>query len=1039
MSRLGEKELIFFSKKAVFIFTALIFLLVSLFYFSSQAKGAINFQINFQGKLADSNGAAVSNGPYNAVFKLYTASSGGTAAWTETWDTTSRFASTVTGTAPTAGGTSVTYVNDSSETYITVGDSLYNNTTEDEVIVEAVNTTTNVITISPTAKAWASSDAITTRISTRSGYFSVRLGSITSLTSLDFNTDTYYLGIAIGSDSEMTPRRRIAAVPYAFNADKIDGFHATSSNLALANQIPVLDSNNNFVINQKIGVGTTTPLASLSVTASSTIGNAFVIADTANISKLTMSNSGVFSILSSATSTFSGPIAGTADGGGDFIISRGGAGSLILNPYGGNVAIGTSTSAQSKLDIFNSTSTNAVSQLRLSFSTTTFPTIASAIWAQATADAAWPVKGHHASVVYGGAMWIIGGSDDTTYANNTWFSSDGATWAQGTAAAPWAIRDSLSATVLFGKIYIMGGFNTGGGGTYYNDVWTSQDGITWTQITANANWGARYNHKSVSFNKRAWVIGGYNKTASAEANDVWWSSAGASWTQATANAAWSARERHAAVVFDNKIWIMGGYDGTNRLNDVWSSSDGVTWTQTIAGAGWSARENASAVVYDGQMWIIGGYTGTVNLNDVWHSNDGVNWVQAATNTPWSTRAAHTSLVFDGKIWVIGKGGTGISDNDVWQTSGKAADFFLNEDGNLSIASPKDINVQAGGNLYFTSVASSTTFYGGVDIDGHTVVRGGFCVTGGTACPAPISGRLFVDTAGTVADDPGDVFDLAERYPASEEVAPGDVVAVDLKSLVRASIKKADSSDQAVLGIVSSRPAMAINGTNVILGPGRQATSSEPLIALVGRVPVKASTENGLIQVGDRLTASSIPGVAMKMTGSGQSIGIALEALDSQDSINKILVFVNLGYNKLDVNGQTSLGDAVFSVNKFGQIQAGTDLNLGGFSIIDVAAIRGLKNKWSIDEEGVLTVKKVISEEVKTNRIEMEDALVPGKIYCVNIENGEWVKKEGLCPSIQSSDSADFLNNTGNVINLPTEISVDNSSTTGNTIVDGSGG
>ena len=42
------------------------------------------------------------------------------------------------------------------------------------------------------------------------------------------------------------------------------------------------------------------------------------------------------------------------------------------------------------------------------------------------------------------------------------------------------------------------------------------------------------------------------------------------------NAGFNARYNHQTVVFNNKMWVIGGYDGTFK-NDVWSSSDGFFW------------------------------------------------------------------------------------------------------------------------------------------------------------------------------------------------------------------------------------------------------------------------------------------------------------------------------------------------------------------------------------------------------------------------------------------------------------------------------
>jgi hypothetical protein len=64
------------------------------------------------------------------------------------------------------------------------------------------------------------------------------------------------------------------------------------------------------------------------------------------------------------------------------------------------------------------------------------------------------------------------------------------------------------------------------------------------------------------------LMGGYDNT-SAWYNDVWSSSDGVTWTQVIASAAFSPRAFHSAVVYNNRIWITGGFDGVNNLADVW--------------------------------------------------------------------------------------------------------------------------------------------------------------------------------------------------------------------------------------------------------------------------------------------------------------------------------------------------------------------------------------------------------------------------------------------------------------------------------------
>ncbi len=51
-----------------------------------EAAAGINQKINFQGKVANTNGTNVTNGNYDFIFRLYKASSGGASQWTETWN-----------------------------------------------------------------------------------------------------------------------------------------------------------------------------------------------------------------------------------------------------------------------------------------------------------------------------------------------------------------------------------------------------------------------------------------------------------------------------------------------------------------------------------------------------------------------------------------------------------------------------------------------------------------------------------------------------------------------------------------------------------------------------------------------------------------------------------------------------------------------------------------------------------------------------------------------------------------------------------------
>ena len=275
----------------------------------------------------------------------------------------------------------------------------------------------------------------------------------------------------------------------------------------------------------------------------------------------------------------------------------------------------------------------------------------------------WPARWGHTSVIFDGKMWVIGGGASSVR-NDVWSSEDGVTWTLETATVGWSARSQHSSVVFDGKLWVLGGGNNQT--STHGDVW-SFDGTAWTQVAAAAAWPTRYSHSSVVFDGKMWVLGGFRfNSGSVYLADVWSSSDGAIWMQATASPGWSGRSSHSSVVFNNKLWVIGGWDGSNYLNDVWSSEDGVTWTKATASAPWSARWYHSSVVFNNKLWVIGGSDGSNYLDDVWSSSDGTNWTEETPADAWSGRNGHSSVVFDDYVWVLG-GQVGVNSyhNDVW--------------------------------------------------------------------------------------------------------------------------------------------------------------------------------------------------------------------------------------------------------------------------------------------------------------------------------------------------------------------------------------
>jgi hypothetical protein len=238
-----------------------------------------------------------------------------------------------------------------------------------------------------------------------------------------------------------------------------------------------------------------------------------------------------------------------------------------------------------------------------------------------------PWEGRHTAgyVVHRGKMWIVGGDPiQGHYQNDVWSSADGVTWNSIHTSVPWG-PCVLHYTVAFnGKIWVIGGQTlpqfAGGDETFYSDVWNSADGVAWTKAADKLPWGPRgMIGGGAVFKNRIWILGGgtYDTPKKPDRifyNDVWSSADGVKWKQVAKTTPWHPRQYHDVAVFDDRMWVMEGWhqDGGNR-KDVWHSADGVNWTE-VPDTPWPARHAASVFVHDNALWMVAGNNMTP---DVW--------------------------------------------------------------------------------------------------------------------------------------------------------------------------------------------------------------------------------------------------------------------------------------------------------------------------------------------------------------------------------------------------------------------------------------
>jgi hypothetical protein len=161
--------------------------------------------------------------------------------------------------------------------------------------------------------------------------------------------------------------------------------------------------------------------------------------------------------------------------------------------------------------------------------------------------------------------------------NTVFSSSDGVSWA-AFPAPPFAARYGLGCVVFGQRMYVLGGRTPNVGGTFFGDVWSTADGVSWRQEAAKAPWSARAHHEVIVFRGKIWILGGDTKHQSltTDKGDTWYSPDGKNWFQAP-GAEFTRRAYASAVVINpdeywNRVMIVGGTnDDTDGLQDSWAS------------------------------------------------------------------------------------------------------------------------------------------------------------------------------------------------------------------------------------------------------------------------------------------------------------------------------------------------------------------------------------------------------------------------------------------------------------------------------------
>jgi hypothetical protein len=272
-------------------------------------------------------------------------------------------------------------------------------------------------------------------------------------------------------------------------------------------------------------------------------------------------------------------------------------------------------------------------------------------------------------------LFLIGGwSEDKnyTYTNNEiWSSIDAKNWSLESLAT-FEGRHCFGIVKFKNGIWLVGGDCNNG--NCQKDVWKSFDGNIWTKVSGPLNFLDRALYSVVVFKNKLWLFGGQKmpKMVSNHEGDIWyndaWSSEdGISWKLESSQLDWSGRSVYnRIVVHNNSLYLFGGdHYQLKTFNDVWKSEDGVNWEKISYHSPWKQAQFSDVIVYDEKFWIVGGSYHGNNINEIWYSEDAISWSKLDTRF-FPSRHASSLVVFQNKFFII----AGNLRNDVWEISKK---------------------------------------------------------------------------------------------------------------------------------------------------------------------------------------------------------------------------------------------------------------------------------------------------------------------------------------------------------------------------------
>jgi hypothetical protein len=290
-------------------------------------------------------------------------------------------------------------------------------------------------------------------------------------------------------------------------------------------------------------------------------------------------------------------------------------------------------------------------------------------WRQIPHTGTWAPRDGAGLLRLGDALYLLGGWLHGPVTNEVWKTVDLVNW-EFLGYAPWPARHGSGWLVHDNRLWVIGG-------DLYNDVWSSPDGVQWTQEALAAPFGARYTPNAASINGEIFVYAGLDWPAAEDCPEqvscarglrsVWKSRDGRDWQLATPEVPWQGRALvHGSAVYQGQIWMIGGglkvsiagaptVETSAEFTDIWSSADGQTWQRRAETTGFAGRTHFSVLATSEGCYVSDGSVGTQGnvSNGLFYAPDCIRFDVVPVPRELPYRHASSLVEFNSSLVVIG--------------------------------------------------------------------------------------------------------------------------------------------------------------------------------------------------------------------------------------------------------------------------------------------------------------------------------------------------------------------------------------------------